>query len=123
MTYDPTCIAGAPRPVPDARHILADGQAGKYGARLLQAAALALDAPAAILAVLHEGREVCKGAFGFDHPGEGMPSTGIVHALASHGGPLAVDHLVRDPRLAGGASAGLDGFKSLLAVPVGSSFD
>jgi signal transduction histidine kinase/CheY-like chemotaxis protein len=104
--------------------VLVASAPGEYSERWLRFAATLLRAPAAMLVVVDNGGEVCKGGYGL--PGPLLPGAAVhdfrVAACLARDETLAVAEVQRDPRLNAGTlhSAGKVG--ALAAVTLGVPF-
>jgi signal transduction histidine kinase/ActR/RegA family two-component response regulator len=113
---------GSDLPRPDLRRALTEAPDGEPFERLTRCAAAALKAPAALLAVVAEGREVWKGAFGLAEPsaaGEAPPASPLLRQLAAGGDPLELPNAHEDPRFAHDPLVAGAGVTSFLGVPLG----
>jgi PAS domain S-box-containing protein len=100
------------------RGALTDAPAGEPFDRLARLAATVLHAPAALLAVLHEGRALPKGAFGLP-PSLAVSGDVLAQRLAAAAEPLAVANIAEDPRIAQDPLVTEAEAAALLAVPLG----
>ena len=89
--------------------------------RLTRLAARALKAPAAFLAVIRDGRESWKGAFGIPEalrpPPDGAPGSSFVQQLAA-GEPLAIENALKDARFQRDPLVAQNKFPALLGLPL-----
>jgi two-component system CheB/CheR fusion protein len=108
-------------PVPAARRALLDASSGEPFDRLARVAAAALQAPAALVAVLSDGAEVWKGAFGIPAPLQGPhPGPSFLDRVIRTGEPLALANAGADARFAGHPLVTGAGIVAFLGVPIGS---